>query len=112
LKRYLPGPFTFVLLAKKIIPKLLMTERKEVGVRIPAHPTPTGIAELAGHPIINTTARISGQDALTDPVQIEKAFKGTIDIVIDGGTIVGDPSTIVRLIDDKVEIVRQGKGII
>jgi len=47
-KWYLPGPFTFVLKARKIIPKLLMTDRKEVGVRIPAHPVPGGIAGLCG----------------------------------------------------------------
>ncbi len=46
LKRYLPGPYTFVLKAKRLIPKLLMTDRKEVGVRIPAHPVPVAIAGL------------------------------------------------------------------
>ncbi len=112
LKRFLPGPFTFVLLAKRIMPKLLMTDRKEVGIRIPAHATPVGIAGLVEHPIINTSARISGQGVLTDPVQIEKAFKGYIDLVVDGGIIIGDPSTIVRLVDDDVEILRQGKGMI
>ena len=60
LKRFLPGPFTFVLVAKRIIPKLLMTDRKEVGVRIPAHPVPSAIAGLAERPIINTSAKISG----------------------------------------------------
>ena len=59
-KWYLPGPFTFVLKARKIIPKLLMTERKELGVRIPAHPVPAGIVRLVERPVINTSARISG----------------------------------------------------
>lgn len=111
LKRFLPGPYTFVLLAKKIIPKLLMTERKEVGVRIPAHPVPYAIAGLVERPIINTSARISGDEVLTDPRHIEKKFKGTIDVIIDGGIIVSEPSTIIRLVNDEAEILRQGKGI-
>ncbi len=110
LKRFLPGPYTFVLLAKKIIPKLLMTDRKEVGVRIPAHPVPPAIASLMERPIINTSAKISGEEVLTDPRHIEKLFKGFIDVIIDGGIIVSDPSTIIRLVNDEVEVLRQGKG--
>ena len=111
LKRFMPGPYTFVLVAKKIIPKLLMTDRKEVGVRIPAHPVPPAIAGLAERPIINTSAKISGEEALTDPRHIEKIFKGAVDIIIDGGIVISEPSTIVRLVDDEAEILREGKGV-
>lgn len=111
LKRFLPGPYTFVLVARKIIPKLLMTDRKEVGVRIPAHPVPPAIAALAERPIINTSAKILGEEILTDPRQIEKKFKGAIDVIIDGGIIISQPSTIVRLVDDEAEILREGKGV-
>ena len=111
LKRFLPGPYTFVLVAKKIIPKLLMTDRKEVGVRIPAHPVPTAIARLAERPIINTSAKISGEEVLTDPRQIEKKFKNVVDVIIDGGIVLSEPSTIIRLVDDEAEILREGKGI-
>ncbi len=109
-KWYLPGPFTFVLKAKKIIPKLLMTERKEVGVRIPAHPVPVAITHLAERPIINTSARIAGEEVITDPRLIEKAFGGGVSLVIDGGILISEPSTVVRLVDDEVELLREGKG--
>ena len=110
LKRYLPGPFTFILRAKKIIPKLLMTDRKEVGIRMPDHPVPMAMARLAGRPIINTSATIAGGEAMSDPREIEKSFKGTIDFVIDGGIIVGEPSTVVRIVDNEAEVIREGKG--
>lgn len=109
-KWYLPGPFTFVLKARKIIPKLLMTDRKEVGVRIPAHPVPVGITNLCGRPIINTSARIAGEDIIADPRQIEKAFGKNISLIVDGGILGGLPSTVVRLADDAVEMLREGKG--
>ncbi|HOW56139.1 MAG TPA: L-threonylcarbamoyladenylate synthase [Syntrophorhabdaceae bacterium] len=109
-KWYLPGPFTFVLKARKIIPKLLMTERKEVGVRIPAHPVPVAVAHLAQRPVINTSARIAGEEVITDPRVIEKTFRGAVDLVIDGGILVSEPSTVVRLVDDDVELLREGKG--
>lgn len=110
LKRYLPGPYTFILQAKKIIPKLLMTERKEVGIRIPDNPAPIAIAELVGKPVINTTARVAGEEILTDPRHIEKRFKGSIDLVIDGGIMISEPSTVIRLVDDVAELQRSGKG--
>jgi len=109
-KWYLPGPFTFVLKARKIIPKLLMTDRKEVGVRIPAHAVPVGIAVLCGRPVINTSARIAGEEAMTDPRVIEKTFGDNISLVVDGGILVSEPSTVVRLADDVAELVREGKG--
>ena len=109
-KWYLPGPFTFVLKARKIIPKLLMTDRKEVGVRIPAHPVPVGIAVLCGRPVINTSARIAGEEVMTDPRVIEKTFGENLSLVVDGGILVSDPSTVVRLADDVPELLREGKG--
>lgn len=110
LKRHLPGPYTFILRAKKVLPKLLMTEKKEVGIRIPDHPVPIGIAALIDRPIINTSARFGEEAPLTDPYQIKRVFRDGIDVIIDGGIIEGEPSTIIRVVDDQVEILREGKG--
>ncbi|HOJ44404.1 MAG TPA: Sua5/YciO/YrdC/YwlC family protein, partial [Syntrophorhabdaceae bacterium] len=76
-----PGPYTFVLKAKKIMPKLLMTDKKEVGIRVPDHPVPIGLVGLLERPVINTSARIAKEEILTDPKEIEKKFKGTIDLI-------------------------------
>ena len=112
LKSCLPGPYTFILQAKKIMPKLLMTVKKEVGIRIPDHPVPKGVAEIIDRPVINTSARLSGEEVFPDPKDIVKTFKGSVDIVIDGGIIVSDPSTLISLVEDKVNILRKGKGIL
>lgn len=110
IKHYLPGPYTFVLKARKIVPKLLMTEKREVGIRMPAHPVPLALARLIERPIINTTAKISGEEPLKEPKEIEKTFKGSISLVIDGGIIYGEPSTVVRIVDEHIEVLREGKG--
>ena len=109
LKRHLPGPYTFVLKARKIMPKLLMTPKKEVGIRVPDHPTPVAIASLIGHPLINTSAKVSGAGMYTDPRAIDKDLGHAMGLVLDGGIIVSEPSTVVSLIDDRVEILREGK---
>ncbi len=109
-KKHLPGPYTFVLKAKRIMPKLLMTDKKEVGIRIPDHPIPVALVGLIDRPIINTSARVAGEEVLTDPRVIEKTFKRDISIIIDGGIVYSEPSTLIRIVDDTVEVLRQGKG--
>ncbi|MEN6615406.1 MAG: Sua5/YciO/YrdC/YwlC family protein, partial [Syntrophorhabdus sp.] len=94
-----------------IIPKLMMTDRKEVGIRIPAHPVPVGIANLCGRPVINTSARIAGEDAIPDPRIIEKIFGKNLSLIVDGGILSNLlPSTVVRLAEDTIELIREGKG--
>jgi tRNA threonylcarbamoyl adenosine modification protein (Sua5/YciO/YrdC/YwlC family) len=110
MKQCLPGPYTFVLKAKKIMPKLLMTEKKEVGVRIPSQPVPVALARLIERPIINTSAKISGDEVLSDPRRIDETFKGSLDLVVDGGIVVSEASTVLRLVDDTIEVLRIGKG--
>jgi tRNA threonylcarbamoyl adenosine modification protein (Sua5/YciO/YrdC/YwlC family) len=110
IKQCLPGPYTFVLKAKKIMPKLLMTEKKEVGIRIPSHPAPVALAKLIERPIINTSAKISGNLVFSDPRKIDETFKGSLDLVVDGGIVVSEASTVLRLADEKIEILREGKG--
>jgi len=110
LKGCLPGPYTFVLKARKIMPKLLMTAKKEVGIRIPDHPIPVGIVSLIDRPIINTSARFAKEEVLTDPRDIESQFRGALDLIVDGGILVSDPSTVISLVDDRVVTLRKGKG--
>ena len=112
LKSTLPGAYTFILKAKRIVPRLLMSDKKEVGVRMPDHPVPRALVELLGRPIINTTAKHLGEDAFADPRDIERHFKNQIALVIDGGLVLGEPSTVVSLVDDRVNVLREGKGVL
>ncbi|MDR1298332.1 MAG: threonylcarbamoyl-AMP synthase [Deltaproteobacteria bacterium] len=112
LKRLLPGPFTFVLPGTKLVPQIMLTKRDEVGLRVPSHPVAIALVKALGRPLINTSAKLDGQElALTSPQEIEEVFKGQVDAVVDGGPVPGEPSTIVSLIQDDPVILRQGLGI-
>jgi tRNA A37 threonylcarbamoyladenosine synthetase subunit TsaC/SUA5/YrdC len=90
----------------------MLTKRHEVGLRVPGHPVAIGLVQALGRPLINTSAKQDSEgQALTNPQEIEEAFKGTVDAVIDGGPVPGQPSTIVSLIGDEPDILRQGLGI-
>jgi len=110
MKRYLPGPYTFVLEATRIVPDTMTTRQKTVGIRIPDNAIALGIVHELGHPIVTTSANLSGEDAHCDPAMIEQQIGKQLDMVIDGGILLGDQSTVISLIDDKVEILRQGSG--
>ncbi|PLX98419.1 MAG: threonylcarbamoyl-AMP synthase [Desulfuromonas sp.] len=110
LKRHLPGPYTFVLEATRQVPKLLTTNQKTVGVRIPDNEIALAIVRELGHPLVTTSANTSGDDPVNDPDEIEARFGKSIDLVVDGGVMMGDSSTVISLVNDTIEVLRQGSG--
>ena len=110
LKRFLPGPYCFILQATREVPKMVQTKQKTVGIRVPQNPIALAIARELGRPLISTTAGRHGQDPLVDPWEIEQEFSG-LDLVIDPGDAGGSvPTTVVDLSNGDVRIVREGAG--
>lgn len=111
LKRNLPGPFTFILLANTKLPNLYKN-KKTIGIRVPDHSIPRLIVEKLGRPISTTSTHDDDEilEYSTDPELIAEKYDKLVDIVIDGGTGGLYPSTIVDLTTEEPEITRQGKG--
>ena len=110
MKRHLPGPYTFVLDATRVVPASMITRQKTVGIRIPDDEIALSIVRQLGHPLVTTSANLTGESPLHDPAEIEATMGRMLDLVIDGGIRFGDPSTIISLIDDHIEILREGCG--
>jgi tRNA threonylcarbamoyl adenosine modification protein (Sua5/YciO/YrdC/YwlC family) len=110
MRRHLPGPYTFVLEATRAVPDLLTTRQKTVGIRIPDNPIALSIVRELGHPLVTTSANISGDNVMNDPQDIDSELGRMLDMVVDGGILNGDPSTVISLIDDQVELLREGCG--
>jgi len=110
MRRYLPGPYTFVLEATRNVPDLLMTRQKTVGIRIPNNRIALAIVRELGHPIVTTSANISGAHTPSDPEEIDALLGRKVDLVVDGGVSMGEHSTVISLLDDQIEVLRQGSG--
>jgi tRNA threonylcarbamoyl adenosine modification protein (Sua5/YciO/YrdC/YwlC family) len=112
MKKVLPGPFTFILEASHRVPKLLHTNKKTVGIRVPDHEIPRRVVEELGNPIITTSIKDDDEvvEYSTDPELIFEKFKHQVDIVIDGGYGGNVGSTIVDATDDEMRVIRQGLG--
>jgi tRNA threonylcarbamoyl adenosine modification protein (Sua5/YciO/YrdC/YwlC family) len=104
MRRLLPGPYTFILEGTKLVPKIMLTKRKTVGIRVPDNNICISIVRELGRPIISTSA------LLDDPSLIQDAYSSYLDVVIDGGALHTDPSSVISLIGDVPEVIRKGKG--
>ena len=111
LKRALPGPFTFILKGSNNLPRIFK-KKKTVGIRIPDNNIVREIVKELGNPIITTSIRDDDDliEYTTDPELIYEKWESKVDLIIDGGYGDNQPSTIIDLSKEVIEIVREGKG--
>jgi tRNA threonylcarbamoyl adenosine modification protein (Sua5/YciO/YrdC/YwlC family) len=112
LKKALPGPFTFIFNANNNVPKLLSSNKKTVGIRVPDNAIAREIVLQLGNPILSTSIH-DDDDVIeysTDPELIHEKYEDKVDLIVDGGYGDNEPSTVVDCTSGDFEIIRQGKG--
>lgn len=110
MKKNLPGPYTFVLPAMKIVPKIMLTKQKTVGIRVPNNEICRALVSTLGNPIVTTSASSGEELPLAEAYQIEEMFGNQVELIIDGGTVYPSPSSIISLVSDIPVILREGQG--
>ncbi len=110
LRRILPGPYTVVLEATREVPKKLLQKRKTVGIRVPDCAIALDLVRELGRPIISSSVVDENGEPMEDAVDIRDRYSRQLDAVLDGGFIKAAPSTVISLVDDELEIIREGKG--
>jgi tRNA threonylcarbamoyl adenosine modification protein (Sua5/YciO/YrdC/YwlC family) len=110
MKRFLPGPYTFILEGTKLVPKIMLTKRSTAGIRVPDNQICLSLVKELGHPIITTSAQLPGGEVFYDPGEIERKVGHALDAVIDGGMLVSEPSSVIDLTEDQPKVLRAGKG--
>jgi len=112
IKKALPGPFTFIFNASHAVPKLLNSNKKTVGIRVPDNNIAREIVKALGNPIVS--ASIKDDDEIieysTDPELIYEKYQDHVDLVIDGGYGGNIASTVVDCTSGDFEVIREGKG--
>ena len=107
-----PGPYTFILPATGEVPRRLMhPKKKTVGVRIPDHVVDCAILEELGEPLLTSTLILPGEtEARTLGWEIKEELDHQVDLVIDAGEVIDQPTTVIDWSGDQPEIVREGAG--
>lgn len=109
LKRVLPGPYCFIMLAARGTPRTLHLRDRTVGIRVPAAPIAVALVRELGHPIISTTAAHHGDPPSLDAGDVAARFP-SIEVILDAGPCGGEPSTVVDLSQGVIEVLREGAG--
>lgn len=114
LKKALPGPFTFIFNANNNVPKLLSSNKKTVGIRVPDNNIAREIVRILGNPILSTSIKDDDEmiEYSTDPELIHEKYEDLVDLVIDGGYGDNLASTVVDCTSGEFEVIREGKGIL
>ena len=114
IRRHTPGPFTFILKATRDVPrKVASSNRGTVGLRIPDSEIAMSFLEALQEPLLSTSLVLPGEeDVMCDPRAIRERLEHQVDVIIDGGILGSEPSTLVDLVDSFPTITRQGRGIL
>jgi tRNA threonylcarbamoyl adenosine modification protein (Sua5/YciO/YrdC/YwlC family) len=118
MKHCVPGPYTFILPATKLVPKIVQDpKRKTTGIRVPQHNLCQELMSRLGNPLISTSAHTKDEDQDgAEFTQIDKAllfdyFDNLIDIAIDDRSPATDrTSTILDMTTTEPTVIRQGAG--
>lgn len=108
LKRAVPGPFCFILTATREVPRMLMSKRKTIGIRVPDDPVVQAIVRELGRPIVSSSASFGGEQ-LQDADDIARVFP-SLDLILDVGPLGLTPSTVVDLTGPEMVLQREGLG--
>lgn len=110
LKEYLPGPYTFILPASKMVPKILQSKKDTIGLRVPANTIALAIIKELGRPILSASLPGEMVEDYTDPEVMQENFAHEVEYIIDGGIGGMVPSTVVDLTGDEPVVIREGLG--
>lgn len=110
MKKLLPGPYTFILPAAKIVPKKMWDKRKTVGIRVPDHPVTLELVKLLGNPIVSTSVSNRKGEPLFDQFEIKNIFNSQVDLMLASDKLSHKPSSVVDLSGEAPEVLREGAG--
>jgi tRNA threonylcarbamoyl adenosine modification protein (Sua5/YciO/YrdC/YwlC family) len=113
MRRLIPGPYTFILEATREVPRTLTVDRNKrrtVGVRVASHPVVEALLAAHRSPILSTSAVKEDGSAIDDPDDVRDRYSKGLDVLLDSGLTGAEVSTILSLVGDEIEVVREGKG--
>ncbi len=108
MKRFYPGCMTILLRRNKLVSDLICNGRELVGVRIPDDKDLLSIIEKLGRPVFSTSCNISGNDVVRSIEEVDEEIINKIDYVYDGGVVESVSSTVIKVVNGELIILREG----
>lgn len=110
MKKALPGPYTFILNANTLVPKIFKSNKKTIGIRVPDNKIARLIVKTLGNPLLSTSVHADDEiiEYITDPSLIHEKYEQMVDLVIDGGYGKNEPSTVIGCTEQEPQVIRLG----
>ena len=108
INKFWPGPLTILFKKSSKVSDVLTANSSLVAIRMPNDKLLLNIMNHLNRPLISTSANISSHDAITNPNQLEEKMKEKIDLIVDEGTVNNEASTLITIVNGKIEILREG----
>lgn len=108
IKKFWPGPLTILFKKSSKVSDTLTANSSLVAIRMPNDKRLLNIMNHLNRPLISTSANISSHNAITNPNQLEEKMKEKIDLIVDEGTVNNEASTLITIVNGKIEILREG----
>jgi len=114
LRSLTPGPYTFILVATREVPKRLQNpKRKTIGIRVPDHAVCQAMLSELNEPIMSSTLLLPGEPLpMTDPEEMQDRLEADVDAVIDSGSCGLDLTTVIDMAGSTPRVIRQGRGVV
>ncbi|MDT8447425.1 MAG: L-threonylcarbamoyladenylate synthase [bacterium] len=110
IKSLVPGPYCFIFEASKLIPKVLWTKRSTIGVKLPKAPIALALAEAMNRPIVTSSLPREPDQTHFYPWSIEEEYGNQVDLIVDGGDLLIQESTMIDFSVDPPQVIREGAG--
>ncbi|RDV24286.1 threonylcarbamoyl-AMP synthase [Alteromonas aestuariivivens] len=112
IKNNTPGPYTFILKATREVPRRLQNpKRKTIGLRVPDNTIALKLLETLDQPLMSTSLILPGASvAESDPDEIREKLEKRVGLIIHGGYLGEQPTTVIDLSEGTAEIIRHGSG--
>jgi len=110
MKKYTPGPYTFVLPSSQFVQKKISEKRKTIGIRITSFPATRILIEMLGEPLANMSLNTDEENHGDPDLYLTPEVTSGVDVIIDAGVLDGDVSTVVDLTGEIPVVLRRGKG--
>lgn len=108
INRYWPGELTIVFKKSNYIPDIVAGGTDEIAIRMPNNIELIELINSIDRPLVATSANVSSKETITNIEMLEDSIKNNIDFIIDGGNINNNASTIIKVIDNKIKVYREG----
>ncbi|RJE70845.1 threonylcarbamoyl-AMP synthase [Pseudoalteromonas sp. MSK9-3] len=112
IKNNTPGPYTFIFKGTKEVPKRLLNDKKKtIGIRVTDHPITSALLTELGEPMMSCSLILPGEQFTeSDPDEIRLRIEKLVDLIIHGGYLIEQATTVIDLSEDEVDILRVGCG--